>query len=75
MPLAVTASNGTFYLGWICSRCLAADVEDGLIDVLGLYATREDAEWELLNEEYYVSLEPPDAGHAEMSNHEYATVE
>jgi len=60
VPLAVTASDGTFYLGWICSRCLAADLEDGLTDVLGFYATRKDAEWELLIEEHYASFAPPD---------------
>ena len=60
MPLAVIASSGVFYLGWICVRCLADDVEDGLIDVLGVYATCEDAEWDLLMKEYCASLEPLD---------------
>jgi hypothetical protein len=71
IPLAVTPSGDTFYLGWICPRCLIADVEDGLLDVLGVYATREDAEWELLIEEDYASLEPPDPGLAEAPDHEY----
>jgi hypothetical protein len=62
VPLAITASAGTFYLGWICPRCLVADIEDPLVDVLGVHATREDAEWNLLTEEYYASLEPPDCG-------------
>lgn len=60
MPLAVTASADTIYLGWICPRCLAADADAGLIDVLGVYATREDAEWDLLAEEHCATLEPPD---------------
>jgi hypothetical protein len=60
VPLAVTAFSGAFYLGWICPRCLVADVEDGLLDIFGVYATREDAEWELLMEEYYASFESPD---------------
>jgi hypothetical protein len=60
VPLAVTASAGTFYLGWICPRCLAADTEGSLLDVLGVYATPEDAEQDLLSEEYHASLEPPD---------------
>jgi hypothetical protein len=59
VPLAVTASASAFYLGWICPRCLAADAEGGLLDVLGVYATREDAKWSLLIEEYYASIEPP----------------
>ncbi len=62
VPLAITASAGTFYLGWICPRCLAADTEGSLLDVLGVYATREDADWNLLSEAYYASLEPPDPG-------------
>ena len=77
MLLAVIASAGTFYLGWTCRRCLAADTESGLLDVLGVYATREDAEWDLLTEEYYASLEPPDLDPAEApaQAHEYTTVE
>lgn len=58
VPLAVTvASNSTFYLGWICARCLAADAEDGLIDVIGVHPTYEDACMDLLSEEYWASLE------------------
>jgi hypothetical protein len=76
VSLAVTASAGTFYLGWICPRCLVGDAEDGLIDVLGVYATREDAEWELLSEGQYASPEPPpDRRLAEVPDHEYTTVE
>jgi hypothetical protein len=75
VSLAVTASRGAFYLGWICTRCLAADVEDGPLDVLGVYAIREDAEWELLIEEYNDFLEPPDAALAGAHEHEYPTVE
>jgi hypothetical protein len=60
VPLAVTRSNGAFYLGWICPRCLAADVEDGLLDVVGVYTTHEDAEWGFLSEEYQASFDPPD---------------
>jgi hypothetical protein len=58
VPLAVTASAGTFYLGWICPRCLAADSDGSLLDVLTVYATRKDAEQDLLSEEYYASLRP-----------------
>jgi hypothetical protein len=57
VPLAVTCSGGTFYLGWICSRCLADDGE-GVLDVVGVYATCEDAEWDLLGDE-------PDLGNHE----------
>ena len=60
VPLAVTASNGAFHLGWICIRCLADDVVDGLLDVLSIYASHEDAEGNLLVEEYYASFEPAD---------------
>ena len=60
VPLAVTASAGTFYPGWICPRCLAADSDGALLDVLTVYATRKDAEQDLLSEAYYASLEPPD---------------
>jgi hypothetical protein len=49
-PLAVTASGGTFYLGWICARCLAVDAKDGLLDIIGVHATSEDAEMDLLTE-------------------------
>ncbi len=53
VPLAVTAtSTSTFYLGWICALCLAADAEDGLLDVISLHPTREAAELDLLHEEY-----------------------
>ena len=58
VPLAVTLSAGTFYLGWICPRCLGADTPDTLLDVLGVYAACEDAEWDLLCEEYHASVEP-----------------
>jgi hypothetical protein len=75
VPLAVTASNGAFYLGWVCPRCLVADVEDGLLDVLGIYATREDAEWELLVEEHYASLAAPNPDLAKAPGHESPTVE
>ncbi len=58
VPLAVTvASISTFYLGWICARCLAADAEDGLLDVIGVHHTWEDAYQDLLSEEYWASLE------------------
>ncbi len=60
VPLAVTASDGTFYLGWTCARCLAAVADDGLLDIIGVHATREDAEMDLLAEEYWASLEPSD---------------
>jgi hypothetical protein len=53
VPLAVTASSSTFYLGWICARCLTADAADGLVDVVGVHATREDAYLGLLSEEYW----------------------
>ncbi len=64
VPLAVTTSAGTFYVGWICPQCLVDDV-DGVLDVVGTYATREDAEWDLLTEEYYASIKPPDPDPAE----------
>jgi hypothetical protein len=56
-PLAVTASGGTFYLGWICARCLAVDAKDGLLDIIGVHATSEDAEMDLLTEKYWASLQ------------------
>jgi hypothetical protein len=59
VPLAVTASVGTFYLGWICPRCVATDTEGSLLDVLGVYATPEDADQDLLSEEYHASPFPP----------------
>lgn len=59
VPLAVTVSADTFYLGWICPRCLADD-NDGSLDILGVYATLEDAECGLLTEEYHASLKLPD---------------
>jgi hypothetical protein len=73
-PLAVTGLRRHFYPGWICRRCLATDSEDGLLDVLGVYATHEDAEWDVLTEEYYPSLEPPDLDLAEAlaQAHEYS---
>lgn len=60
MPLAVAAAASsaiTVYLGWVCSRCLAVDAKDGLLDVISVHLTREDAEMELLSEEYWASLE------------------
>jgi len=58
VPLViVAASSSTFYLGWICARCLAADAEDGLLDVIGVHPSREDAEMDLLSEEHWASLE------------------
>jgi hypothetical protein len=58
VPLAVTATcTSTFYLGWICARCLAADAEDSLLDVIGVHRTWEDAVADLLSEEYWASLE------------------
>lgn len=58
VPLAVTAtSTSTFYLGWICARCLAADTEDGLLDVIGVHRTWEDAYVDLLTEEHWAGLE------------------
>ena len=39
---------------------LAADSDGSLLDVLTVYAMRKDAEQDLLGEEYYASLEPPD---------------
>jgi len=57
VPLAVSAATSTFYLGWICARCLAADAEEGLLDVIGVYPTRGDADFDLLSLEYEASLE------------------
>jgi hypothetical protein len=37
--------------------------------VLGRYAGREDAEWDLMTGEYYASIEPPDPDPAEASAH------
>ncbi len=62
VAFAVTGSADSFYLGWICSRCLAADV-DGILDVVGVYARREDADWDLLTKEY--CLQAPDPGLAD----------
>lgn len=56
VPLAVTASADTIYLGWICPRCLTADTDEGLLDVLGVYAACEEADCDLLSEEHYASL-------------------
>lgn len=75
MPLAVTTSADTFYRGWICLRCLADDTGDRLLDVIGVHAAREEAEWDLLTEEYYASLEPPGLGLAGALDHEYTTAE
>jgi hypothetical protein len=47
----------TFYLGWICRRCLTAAC---LLDILAVYATREDAESDLLSEDHQASFDPPD---------------
>ena len=60
VALAVSASAGTCYLGGISPRCLAADSDCSLLDVLTVYATHKEAEQDLLSEEYYASLEPPD---------------
>jgi hypothetical protein len=61
VSLAVTpACTSTFYLGWICARCLAADAEHGLLDVIGVHPTYEDAYMDLLSEEYWASLDPSD---------------
>jgi hypothetical protein len=57
-PLEVAASAGTFYPGWICLRCLVEDADDLLLDVIDLYRTREEAEWDLLSE--HASLESLD---------------
>ena len=57
VSLAVSAASSTFYLGWICARCLAADAEDGLLDIIGVYRTRGDADFDLLSHEYEASLE------------------
>lgn len=57
VSLAVTASSSTFYLGWICAWCLVADAADGLLDVIGVHPTREDAYLDLLSEEYWASPE------------------
>lgn len=59
VPLAVTAaaSSSTFYLGWICARCLAADAENGLLDIIGVHRTWEDAYVDLLTEEHWAALE------------------
>jgi hypothetical protein len=59
VALAVTFCASSFYLGWICSRCLVAE-QEGLLDVVGVYTTRQDAECDLLTEEYYASLDQPD---------------
>jgi hypothetical protein len=45
---------------WICPRCLVADIEDALFDVICVHLTREDAEQDLLSEEFYASLDPPE---------------
>ena len=59
MPLEVAASAGTFYLSWICLRCLVEDADDLLLlDVIDLYRAREEAEWDLLSE--HASLESLD---------------
>ena len=58
VPLEVAASAGTFYLGWICLRCLVEDADDLLLDVIDIYRTREEAEWDLLSE--HASLESLD---------------
>jgi hypothetical protein len=50
----------TFYLGWICLRCLVEDADDLLLDVIDIYRTREEAEWDLLSE--HASLESPGPG-------------
>ncbi len=58
VPLAVTVgSTSTFYLGWICARCLAADTEDGLLDVISVHRTWEEVYVDLLTEEHWAALE------------------
>lgn len=57
VPLAVSAAASTFYLGWICARCLAADADDGLLDVISVHRMQEEAQMDCLSEEYWTSLE------------------
>lgn len=56
VPFAVSASADAYYVGWICPRCLDDDDNEGVLDVVGVHATLEDAEWDFLTEEYYASL-------------------